>query len=60
MIELLMTSPMPMVSRIWFWGNALRARLMNTFCRKAPKRNMNGMVMTIETKGSICRRLKRK
>ena len=60
MIELLMTSPMPMVSNIWFWGKAFRARLMKNFCKKAPNRNITGTVIKIERKGSIWNSEKRK
>ena len=50
--ELLMIRPRPMVKRIWFCGGAARVRLMTIFWRKAPKRNINGIVMKIDRNGS--------
>ena len=55
---LLMIRPRPMVSRIWFCASASSTRLMNTFWRKPPNRNIRGNVISTDTKGSIPRSVK--
>ena len=57
---LLRMSPMPMVSRIWFWGSAFRTWLMTVFWRMAPKRKSSGKTKTIDTNGSTLPSVKRK
>ena len=54
------TSPIPMVSRIWFCGSASSTRLIKVLCNKAPSTNSAGMVITTERKGSMPKPRKRK